>query len=103
VWARLDEVDDAEQEDRPVAELEHVYDLDWRRDVAEAEVVARGRAGASVRFGQVRYGLAMLRPGDRVPDVSVWAAIREEAQPLRQLLGPGLSLLLFYVWDWSPT
>jgi hypothetical protein len=45
----------------------------------------------------------MLGAGDPVPDVHVWAAIREEAQPLRQLLGPGLSLLLFYVWDWSPT
>jgi hypothetical protein len=45
----------------------------------------------------------MLEPGDRVPDVSVWTSPREEAQPLKQLLGPGLSLLLFYVWDWSPT
>jgi hypothetical protein len=45
----------------------------------------------------------MLEAGTAVPDVSVWAAIREEARPLRDILGPGLSLLCFYVYDWSPT
>ena len=29
VQAGLDEVDDAEQQDRPVAQLEHVSNLDW--------------------------------------------------------------------------
>jgi hypothetical protein len=37
----LDEVDHAKREDRPVPELEHVSDLDRRRDVGDAEVVAR--------------------------------------------------------------
>ena len=44
----------------------------------------------------------MLEAGSAVPDVAVWAAPREEAQPLRDLLGEGLSLLCFYVFDWSP-
>jgi hypothetical protein len=45
----------------------------------------------------------MLEAGHAVPEVEVWADIREEARPLRDILGPGLSLLLFYVHDWSPT
>jgi len=45
----------------------------------------------------------VLQAGDRVPDVMVWADIREEARPLRQVLGAGLVLLCFYVYDWSPT
>jgi hypothetical protein len=45
----------------------------------------------------------MLAAGDLVPDVQVWTAPREEAHPLRQVLGAGLALLNFYVWDWSPT
>jgi hypothetical protein len=45
----------------------------------------------------------MLGAGDGVPDVHVWAAPREDARPLQEVLGSGLSLLLFYVWDWSPT
>jgi hypothetical protein len=45
----------------------------------------------------------VLGPGDRVPDVTVWAAPREEAVPLRQVLGAGYALLNFYVFDWSPT
>jgi hypothetical protein len=45
----------------------------------------------------------VLEAGDRVPDVEVWADIREEARPLRELLGAGRSLLLFYLHDWSPT
>jgi hypothetical protein len=45
----------------------------------------------------------VLNPGDAVPDVRVWANVREEALPLREVLGPGLSLLCFYLWDWSPT
>lgn len=45
----------------------------------------------------------MLGPGDSVPEVQVWTAMREEARPLRQVLGAGLTLLCFYLWDWSPT
>jgi hypothetical protein len=45
----------------------------------------------------------VLVPGDAVPDVQVWTAPREEARPLGQVLGAGLALLNFYVWDWSPT
>jgi peroxiredoxin len=45
----------------------------------------------------------MLAPGASVPDVLVWAPPGEEAQPLRQVLGEGLTLLLFYPFDWSPT
>jgi peroxiredoxin len=44
----------------------------------------------------------VLEAGGSVPDVQVWAAPREEPQPLRDLLGEGLTLLCFYVWDWSP-
>jgi len=45
----------------------------------------------------------MLVAGDRVPDVDVWTSPREEARPLKEILGGGLSLLLFYLYDWSPT
>jgi hypothetical protein len=45
----------------------------------------------------------MVEAGSPVPDVAVWSAPREEAQPLRDVLGPGLALLCFYVYDWSPT
>ena len=44
----------------------------------------------------------MLGQGDQVPDVQVWTAIREEARPLKEILGGGLSLLCFYLFDWSP-
>jgi hypothetical protein len=45
----------------------------------------------------------VLEVGSPVPDVDVWADVREEARPLREILGPGWSLLLFYLHDWSPT
>jgi hypothetical protein len=45
----------------------------------------------------------MLEAGDRVPDLLVWTAPREEPRLLRQVLGAGLTLLCFYVYDWSPT
>jgi hypothetical protein len=45
----------------------------------------------------------MLEPGSSVPDVRVWSAPREEARPLKEILGPGFSLLCYYVYDWSPT
>jgi peroxiredoxin len=44
----------------------------------------------------------MLGPGDRVPDVQVWTTPREDARSLKDVLGGGLSLLCFYVYDWSP-
>jgi hypothetical protein len=45
----------------------------------------------------------MLERGASVPEVNVWAALREEARPLREVLGTGLSLLCFYLYDWSTT
>jgi hypothetical protein len=44
----------------------------------------------------------MLEPGAPVPDVQVWRAV-ESPVPLREALGDGLTLLCFYLWDWSPT
>jgi len=44
----------------------------------------------------------VLEAGASVPDVHVWADIREEAKPLREVLGDGLTLLCFYLHDWSP-
>jgi peroxiredoxin len=44
----------------------------------------------------------MLGSGDQVPDVEVWEAPREQARPLKDILGAGFSLLCFYVYDWSP-
>jgi hypothetical protein len=49
------------------------------------------------------YRRGVLEAGSPVPDVAVWAAIREEARPLSELLGEGRTLLCFYVHDWSPT
>jgi hypothetical protein len=50
------------------------------------------------------YGLPMLGSGDLVPDdVRVWTAPREEPRQLREVLGAGLSLLCFYLFDFSPT
>jgi hypothetical protein len=43
----------------------------------------------------------MLSAGDRVPDVRVWTAPREDARLLEAVLGSGLSLLCFYVFDCS--
>jgi hypothetical protein len=45
----------------------------------------------------------MLGRGESVPHVRVWTAPREESRALREVLGDGLSLLCFYLWDWSPT
>jgi hypothetical protein len=47
--------------------------------------------------------MRMLEAGARVPDVQVWASPREEARPLREVLGASLTLLCFYVHNWSPT
>jgi len=53
--------------------------------------------------GPVGYRGSVLEAGDPVPNVHVWAAPRAEAEPLKEILGAGLSLLAFYVYDWSPT
>jgi hypothetical protein len=44
----------------------------------------------------------VLEAGATVPDVQVWTDIREEPKPLREVLGAGLTLLCFYLHDWSP-
>jgi hypothetical protein len=43
----------------------------------------------------------VLEVGESVPAVRVWTAPREEPQALAEVLGEGLSLLCFYVWDWA--
>jgi hypothetical protein len=45
----------------------------------------------------------VLEAGNPVPEAHVWTSPREEAQQLREVLGDGLSLLCFYLYDWSPT
>jgi hypothetical protein len=66
-------------------------------------MVAPAPTSAKWPFRTVTVRVEMLGPGDRIPDVSVWTSPREEAHPLRDVLGSGLSLLLFYLYDWSPT
>jgi peroxiredoxin len=44
----------------------------------------------------------VLRQGDRIPDVSVWAAPHERVA-LADLAADGEILLLFYLFDWSST
>lgn len=65
----------------------------------EAAFLAGKRSSRSSR----RKLSAVLGPGDRVPDVPVWAALGEDPRLLPEVLGPGLSLLCVYVFDWSPT
>jgi hypothetical protein len=46
----------------------------------------------------------MLEPGDRIPEARVWTAPREGSVALGEALaGDGMTLLCFYLWDWSPT
>ena len=45
----------------------------------------------------------MREAGASIPDVQVWADIREESKRLRDVLGEGWTLLCFYLYDWSPT
>lgn len=45
----------------------------------------------------------MLGPGAAVPQARVWTAPGEDPSPLREVLGNGLLLLCFYLFDWSPT
>jgi peroxiredoxin len=42
----------------------------------------------------------VLEVGDRIPDVKVWLAPRESTS-LRELVGEGSVLVLFYLFDWS--
>jgi peroxiredoxin len=44
----------------------------------------------------------MLAVGERIPDVRVWMAPREEVS-LRHLAAERPLLLLFYLFDWSST
>jgi hypothetical protein len=46
----------------------------------------------------------MLEPGERIPlDARVWKAPREGPVTLAEAIGSELTLLCFYLWDWSPT
>jgi hypothetical protein len=45
----------------------------------------------------------VLSQGETVPDVEVWTAPRQSPERLRDVLGNGLTLLCFYLFDWSPT
>ncbi len=44
----------------------------------------------------------MLAVGDRIPEARVWTTPRESAT-LREIVGDGAILLLFYLFDWSST
>jgi hypothetical protein len=44
----------------------------------------------------------VLAVGDRVPDVSVWTAPREQ-RALTELVAERPALFLFYLFDWSST
>jgi hypothetical protein len=45
----------------------------------------------------------VLSAGDPVPDVEVWTEPRTSPERLHDVLGNGLTLLCFYLFDWSPT
>jgi len=49
------------------------------------------------------YAPPVLEPGDALPDARVWRASSEDAVALSEVVGRGLVLLCFYLWDWSPT
>ena len=44
----------------------------------------------------------MLAVGDSIPDAYVWTTPNERAS-LREIVGEGPILLLFYLFDWSST
>jgi len=44
----------------------------------------------------------MLASGDRIPAARVWTTPQESAT-LREIVGNGAMLLLFYLFDWSST
>ncbi len=44
----------------------------------------------------------MLAVGDRVPELALWTAPREQRQ-LAELVSEGPALFLFYLFDWSST
>ena len=44
----------------------------------------------------------MLRPGEAIPDATVWVGALEEPLTLGEAIaGDGLVLLCFYTFDWS--
>jgi len=45
----------------------------------------------------------MLGPGDPVPRAKVWVAPGQDPEDLTNVVGEGLVLLCFYLFDWSPT
>jgi hypothetical protein len=45
----------------------------------------------------------VLEPGATLPEARVWTSPGEDAVTLRDVVGDGLVLLCFYLWDWSPT
>jgi hypothetical protein len=44
----------------------------------------------------------VLETGEQIPEATVWTAPRQAA-PLRDALGGGHALVLFYLFDWSAT
>jgi hypothetical protein len=52
--------------------------------------------------GATEYARAMLEPGDRMPEATVWTAPRESATT-HELLVEGPMLVVFYLFDWSAT
>jgi len=45
----------------------------------------------------------MLEPGSLIPEARVWTAPRQDPVSIGDALaGDGLTLLCFYVFDWSP-
>jgi len=43
----------------------------------------------------------MLQPGDRIPHAHVWRAPLDGTSLADAIVGDGLVLLCFYVFDWS--
>jgi peroxiredoxin len=45
----------------------------------------------------------VIGPGDRLPDATVWVDPGGEQLQLDELAADGPFLLLFYLYDWTPT
>jgi hypothetical protein len=45
----------------------------------------------------------MLGAGDPIPRAKVWVGPGRDPQDLAHVVGEGLVLLCFYLFDWSPT
>jgi transglutaminase-like putative cysteine protease len=50
-----------------------------------------------------RYRPSMLGPGDPVPRARVWVGPGQDPEDLADVVGDGVVLLCFYLFDWSPT